>query len=155
MGHLTINGSMILSGCLIINNDGEVLLLYRKDHHHYETPGGKVNTKECKDPNNPSKEELAETAERELHEELGDDIRVSKLEYFGSVEFLVPDGRKAVANKFVTNILSGKPKVNEPDVFEKFDFLPVKRLEDYPISPDLKLLLPKLKEHVKKRKQQC
>jgi len=152
MVHITIDGKLILSGCLIINNSGEVLLLYRKDHHHYETPGGKVDTKECKDPDNPSREELAKTAGRELHEELGNDIKVSKLEYFGSVEFLVPDGRKAVANKFVTKILSGRPKINEPDVFEKFDFLPVERLGDYPISPDLKLLLPKLKDYIKKLK---
>ena len=42
MTHLKINGVLILSGCLVVNENKELLLLYRKDHNHYETPGGKV-----------------------------------------------------------------------------------------------------------------
>lgn len=145
MSNLKINGKLILSGCLIINDKKEVLLLFKKGHKHYETPGGKVNLGECINPKNPTTGDLAKTAERELYEELGKDIKVTKLKYFGKVEFTIPDGRLATAHKFITNILSGKPRLNEPETFTKFDYLPINKLENYSISPDLKLLLPKLK----------
>lgn len=149
MTHAHVEGRIILSGCLVINEKKEVLLLYRTDHNHYETPGGKVRLNDCKNPDNPSIEDLATTAERELHEELGDDVQVKKLEYFGNVAFDIPGGKLAIANKFVTSIISGTPRVNEPERFSKCDYLPIEHLGDYPISPDLKLLLPKLKEYAK------
>ncbi len=145
MNHILIDNKIVLSGCLIINDKKEILLLFRKDHKHYETPGGKVEASECLDPNNPSIDELRKTAEREVFEELGNNIRISKPEYFGKVEFVVPDGRKAFANKFITKIISGEPIVAEPDIFEKFDYLQINKLQDYPISPDLRLFLKKYK----------
>ncbi len=140
-------GKLVLSGCLIINDKKEVLLLYRKDHKHYETPGGKVNLEECSNPNKPTLGDLKKAAERELYEELGENIKIEKLTYFDKVEFKIPDGRLAIANKFITRIKSGTPIVNEPNIFEKFDYLPIMQLEKYPLSPDLKLLLPKLKKN--------
>jgi len=147
MTHAHIKGRIILSGCLVVNDNKEVLLLYRKDHKHYETPGGKVRLNECKNPDNPSIEDLSKAAKRELFEELGNDIQVKELEYFGNVAFDIPGGRLAVANKFITSIISGEPCVNEPKIFSKYDYLPIKHLEDYPISPDLKLFLLKLKKY--------
>lgn len=137
---------IVLSGGLIINEEKELLLLYRDKHEHYETPGGKVELEKCQDPENPSIEELKRDAKREILEELGQEIILSELKYFGKVEFTIPDGRKATANKFTTRIISGKPRLNEPELFSKLDYLPIKNLENYPISPDLKLLLPKIKE---------
>ena len=136
---------LILSGCLIVNDKKELLLLYRKDHKHYETPGGKVKAEECSNPNEPTLNDLARAAERELYEELGANIKIQKLSYFGNIKFTIPDGRLAIANKFVTKILSGTPKINEPELFERFDYLPISQLENYNLSPDLKLLLPQLK----------
>lgn len=141
-----VKGNLILSGCLVLNDKKEILLLYKKSHSHYETPGGKVELSECSNPENPSIEDLTKTAERETYEELGYGIKIEKLRYFGNVEFIIPDGRRAVANKFITRIVSGNPIINEPEVFSKLDYLPITSLEKYPISPDLKLLLPKLKE---------
>lgn len=141
-----INTKLILSGCLIVNDKRELLLLFRKDHKHYETPGGKINFEDCFNSENPTISDLAKTAERELHEELGDNIKVNTLKYFDKVEFNIPDGRSAIAHKFLTKIISGKPKITEPEIFTKFDYLPLDSLEKYPISPDLKLLLPKLKK---------
>lgn len=146
MTHIGFEGKLILSGCLVINDKKEILLLYKKDHKHYETPGGKVRLNECSDPKDPTIQDLAKTAERELYEELGDDIKAEKLRYFGKVEFKIPDGRQAVAHKFLTKIIAGEPRLNEPDVFSKFDYLPISSLGDYSISPDLKLLLNKLKK---------
>jgi len=139
------NERLILSGCLVVNNNKEILLLYKKNHNHYETPGGKVEEKECADIREPSIEDLKKTAERELCEELGNDIKFEDLKYFGCVEFMIPDGRLAVAHKFITKIISGKPVLMEPDEFSRFDYLPIDRLEEYPLSPDLKLLLSKIK----------
>ena len=146
MAHIKLDGKIILAGCLVISDKRELLLLFRKDHGHYETPGGKMDLQECSNPESPSISDLAKTAKRELHEELGDDIQVSDLEYFGCVEFKIPDGRLAIAHKFLTKIISGRPKINEPEIFTKFDYLPLDRLEVHPISPDLKLLLNKLKD---------
>ena len=133
-----IKNRIVLSGCFIIK-DGKILLLYKKIHNHYETPGGKVEDNES----------IEKTAERETYEELGTNIRLDKLTYFGKTEFEIPDGRLAVAHKFITKIISGEPKLNEPEVFSKFDYLPINELEKYKISPDLKLLLPKIKDYFK------
>ena len=129
-----------------------ILLLYRKDHKHYETPGGKVDFEDCEDFNNIGVNDLARTAKRELHEELGLEFETEPLVYFDSVEFKIPDGRLAVANKFITQIKSGIPKVNEPETFEKFEYLEISKLENYNLSPDLKLLLPKIKKSWDKAK---
>jgi len=136
---------IILSGCLILDNKDEILLLYRKDHQYYETPGGKVEANECVSLENPTIPELAKAAEREAYEELGPHLKLKKLKFFAKTEFTIPDGRLAVANKFVTKIVSGKPKVNEPKTFSRLDYLPIKELEKFSLSPDLKLLLPMIK----------
>lgn len=149
MAHIELNGRLILSGCLVINDKKEVLLLFRTKHRHYETPGGKVNPAECKNPPNPSEEDLAKTAERETYEELGKGIKLGKLKYFGKTEFTIPDGRLAVANKFLTRIILGKPVLAEPELFSEIKWLPLEKLEQYPVSPDLKLLAPRLKEYAK------
>ena len=146
MNYKSVNNSLVLAGCLIVNQRNEVLLLYRKEHAHYETPGGKVKLEECIDFTNPTLDELALAAERELYEELGNDIRVEKLVFFDKVEFDIPDGRHGIANKFLTRIISGEPRVNEPRIFSRFDYLPIGDLEKYQLSPDLKLLIQKLKE---------
>jgi 8-oxo-dGTP pyrophosphatase MutT (NUDIX family) len=135
---------LILSGCLVINDKKEILLLFKKNHQHYETPGGKVEN--CKDSKNPTLKELKEEARRETFEELGEDIKISELEYFGNISFTIPDGRLAIANKFTTTILEGTPKNNEPENFDHIKWIPLSEIEKYPISPDLKKLILKLKE---------
>ena len=79
MPHIEINSRLILSGCLVINEKREALLLFRTKHGHYETPGGKVNPDECENPANPSKHDLAKAAERETYEELGNGIKLATL----------------------------------------------------------------------------
>ncbi|MBW2968741.1 NUDIX hydrolase [Candidatus Woesearchaeota archaeon] len=139
---------LILSGCLVVNDNKEVLLLYKKNHKHYETPGGKLDPEDCSVPNQCTVDDLAKTARRELFEELGDDIEVEPLKFFDKIEFTIPDGRKAVANKFLTRIIKGKPRNNEPETFDRIDYLPIEKIEEYPISPDLKLLTSRLKERL-------
>jgi len=135
---------IILSGSLIINDKNEVLLLFRKKHQHYETPGGKLDVEECLDFENPTIEELQKTAKRELIEEVKN-IEFEFLKYFGKKEFVIPDGRKAVAHKFLVKFISGNPEPNE-EIFSKIEWLSISKLENYPISPDLNLFLAELKE---------
>ena len=150
MKSLTEKGKVVLVSNLVINDNNEVLLLFRKDHKHFETPGGKPKPEECKNPENPSIDELKKAAERELHEELGENVKVQGMELFESVNFTIPDGRKAVTHKFVTKI-SGRPVLNEPEQFSRIEWLPIERLEEFPVSPDLKILAPKLKERFGKQ----
>jgi 8-oxo-dGTP pyrophosphatase MutT (NUDIX family) len=147
---IKFNDSIVLSGCLIVNSKKEILLLHRRKIDQWETPGGKVEDFECKDPNNLTLDELTHTAEREIVEELGDGFTFSPLKFFAKVEFKTPDGRNAIANKFVTSILSGNPKIGEIENFDKLEYLPIESLETYPISPDLRLLLDKVKGELKK-----
>jgi 8-oxo-dGTP pyrophosphatase MutT (NUDIX family) len=146
-----MDNKTILSGCFIIK-DFSILLLYRKDHRWYETPGGKVDSADCIDPNHITEDDLRKTTERELHEELGAGIKFSELKYFGKVETRIPDGRVIIANKFITHVLSGNPKINEPEIFSKAEYISIKDLETYPISPDFKSFLPKLQEYFRNKK---
>ena len=134
---------LILAGCLILNKKKEILLLFKKKHKCFETPGGKLDAK--KDKGKTKIEKLRNTARREALEELGK-ISLSELEYFGSVDFIIPDGRKARVYKFSTSIMKGKPKLMEPKEFSCMKWIPIKRLEQYPISPDLKKLSKKIKK---------
>lgn len=136
---------IILSGNIIVNNNQEILLLKRKDHNHYETPGGKVEKSEMADGLNETV--LKETAKRELFEELGKQIQVKRMEYFGSVEFKIPGKEiQATAHKFITEI-SGKPVINEPELFSKMEWIHESELDNKPLSPDLKLLVKQIKNY--------
>lgn len=148
MKHVCQNGRLVLSGCLIINEQKEILLLYRKKHNHYETPGGKVDLEDCENPCIVQSNDLITTAKRELFEEIGDDVEIEDLKYFGEIEFIIPDGRKAISHKFVTKIINGEPRINEPELFSKLDYLPIRYLENYPISPDLKRFVSELQKFV-------
>jgi len=139
--HLFEDSRVVLAATLIIN-DGKVLLLYRKDHQWFETPGGKVRLAECRDPSKPQVKDYERCALRELKEELGD-IKVKPLEFFCRVEFSIP-GRELVAYKFTTELISGEPKVQEPELFAKAQWLPIDKLKEFPLSPDLKLICGKL-----------
>ncbi|MBW2971036.1 NUDIX hydrolase [Candidatus Woesearchaeota archaeon] len=144
MNNLYVMGRRILAGCLVVDENNRILLLFRRDHKHYETPGGKVAVSDCLDPAKPKVDDFARAARRELFEELGNSIKVEPLCYLGCVDFKTPIGKPATSHKFLTKIFEGKPKINEPKQFSKLEYLPIKELQKYPISPDLRVLLPKL-----------
>ncbi|USN45747.1 MAG: NUDIX hydrolase [Candidatus Woesearchaeota archaeon] len=140
------NQELILVSQFVRNSKNEVLLLFRKDHRHYETPGGKLKRDECEQFQQPREEELKKAAKRELHEEVGQHIKISKQTLFRIVRFDVPDGRKAIAYKFVADLLSGEPILQEPELFDHFKWITIDDLETMNLSPDLKLLGNELKE---------
>ncbi|MFA7662352.1 MAG: NUDIX hydrolase [Patescibacteria group bacterium] len=115
-----------LSGCAIINDNAELLLLWKIKHGHYEFPGGKVE----------SNETLEAAARRECLEELG--VEVDILNYLGFEDFEI-DGKSFSSHKFLGKIKDSQiPKVNEPDKFEKLFWLPIKNYQDYICAPNVK-----------------
>lgn len=129
---------LVLVSCMVINSNKEILLLYKKKHGFYETPGGKVEN-----------ESLENAALRELHEELGDNIKTGPLKIFiDKHNFTIPDGRKAEVTKFTCNYISGEIKLMEPEVFDHFKWIPIKDLEKYKISPDLQQLTERMKKEL-------
>jgi len=140
---------IILSGNIIINATKEIYLLWRTKHSHYETPGGKIKPEECKNFSNPTIEELKNAAKRELIEEV-ENIEIISMEYFDKIKFTIPDGRKAIAYKFITKII-GTPTPAE-DIFdkEKSKWIKIEDVEGNLLSPDLKIIFPKFKEYLKR-----
>ena len=145
MAYIYHNGKLVLVSCLVLNENKELLLLYRTKHKQWETPGGKVEEHECLDPNSPTQKELEQACIREVFEELGDGIVLSDFTYFGAVESPMPSGSLALIHKFMTRIVSGTPRVNEPKTFSDLQYISVDVLQDYPLVPDLYMILPKLK----------
>lgn len=142
---------LILSGCILLNGNNEIILLHRIKHDHYETPGGKIDPEECIDFKNPTIEELKKAALRELSEEISNTIEIEKPIYLDKIEFTIPDGRESIAHKFLVKIKYGIPKVNsnETDIFDHCKSIPINELVNYKLSPDLKLFLPELKNILK------
>ena len=115
-----------LSGCAIVNDKEEILVLWKKRHGHYEFPGGKVL----------SGETLEEAAVRECREELGVDVSI--LGYVGFEEFKV-DGQTFQSHKYRGKIPNNqKPKVMEPEKFSEVFWLPIKKYQSYSCAPNLK-----------------
>ncbi len=115
-----------LSGCAIVNDKEELLLLWKKKHKHYEFPGGKV------EPN----ETLKETAIRECKEELGVDIII--IDYIGYENFTI-DNHSFQSHKYFGKIADNQtPKVNEPAKFEKLFWLPIKQYKKYSCAPNIR-----------------
>ena len=138
---------IILSGNLIVNEQQEIYLLFRTKYNFYETPGGKVRKEEHSGAE-PTIDELEAVAQRELLEEVTGVKEIESMNYFGRVEFEAPVGRKAIAHKFVTKVI-GELSPGE-DIFdtEKSKWIKINELDKYPLSTDLKLLLPKIKEEL-------
>lgn len=138
---------LVLSGSILIDEAGKICLLHRIKHNHYETPGGKVDSDDAHDILNPSISELEVTARRELAEEVAHTIDIVSMEYFTSVPFTIPDGRKAIAYKFIVHV-KGIVAVNvaEGTLFDKVGNFLVDELDDVKLSPDLELILPQLQK---------
>lgn len=140
---IKIDGRHQLSGMLIYNDKEEVMLLHRIDHDHYETPGGKVDDLDCKNPKKPTEKDYRNAAIRETFEEAGQEFIFEDPEYVGNVTFLKPKGKEAIAHKFKTRIVFGKPEIKEPKTFDKIKWFSKEELEkeNSKISNDLKLFL--------------
>lgn len=108
----TSQQTLALAGCIIMNADGEVLMIHRKTDRrtHWEIPGGKVEPHET----------AASAAVRELREELG--IEVCVVRQLGARDF-PEDDRLITHTWFLAEIVAGEPRIQE-SFFDKWGFLP-------------------------------
>ena len=125
-----------LAGCVIVNENGEVLLLHRNITKltQWELPGGKQEPGES----------LAETAKRETLEEL--DVEVAIIRELGIGEF-EHAGVNWVYTWFLAKITSGTPRPAEADRYDgvKYFNLLDKSIEENEISINIINLIKALK----------
>jgi 8-oxo-dGTP diphosphatase len=108
-----------LAGCIVRNNDGEILLLHRNTpkRQQWEIPGGKL------DPF----EDAKKTAIREVREEAG--IEVEILCELGSKSF-VEDTHTMLYTWFLAEVIGGDPSIQEPSVHDKWRYFSLPELRD-------------------------
>ena len=108
-----------LSQCVIYDKHGKILLVHRCDPGlmEWEIPGGKIEPGESP----------ADTAVRELKEELGVSVEIVKK--IGSQSFIW-DNREINCNWFEATIKSGKIKLLEPEKFDKFGYYSIEEINN-------------------------
>lgn len=115
-----------LSSGVIINEKNELLVLFKRNHKHYEFPEGKVEEGES----------LKEAAKRECREELS--VKISVIKYIGS-EDIDFDERSFISHKYLAVIKKNEiPKVNEPEEFENIFWMPIIEYKKYSCAPNVK-----------------
>lgn len=120
-----------LAGCVIINKNEELLVLWKKKHEHYEFPGGKVEEGEI----------IEQAATRECKEELGVDVTIVRyLEY----ENFTIQNKQYQSHLHLGEIQNNQtPKVHEPDKFEKIFWLPMREYKNYVCAPNVRAFCQK------------
>jgi len=127
-----------LSGCIIVNEKKEILVLFRKKHGHYELPGGKVEQGET----------IEQAALRECKEETG--VNLELIRYIGHEDFEI-EGKSFRSHNFLAKIKGNeKPYVTEPHIFESVMWLSTKEYDKYNCAPNVRNLCNKInKEEIK------
>lgn len=107
-----------LAGCIILNEQGELLLLHRNTakRTQWETPGGKIE----------DGEEPAETAIREIAEETS--LEIDIVRELGRKEFQQGDVSMLYI-WFLATIIHGTPTITEPDTFDDIRYFSWEELE--------------------------
>ncbi|MFC2135618.1 NUDIX hydrolase [Bacteroidota bacterium] len=101
-----------LAGCRILK-EGKTLLLHRKEHEHWELPGGAIEEGDG----------MRETAIREASEEIGCEVKIK--EYLGYTDFEIK-GMGMRSHQFSAEIVKGEPKINEPELFDGIEYIDLK-----------------------------
>lgn len=118
-----------LAGCVILNEQGDILLLHRNTPQlkHWEIPGGKVEPGETKE----------QAAIRELNEELG--VFVEGLTLLNDVRFTegVFDYNYTW---FQVSSMTGEPKALEPDKHDDVRFFSAGQMKSIILSNSARLL---------------
>ncbi|WP_182880246.1 NUDIX hydrolase [Microbispora sp. H10949] len=106
-----------LAGCVILNKEGEILLLHRNTakRQQWEIPGGKL------DPG----EDAVKTAAREVREEMG--IEVEIVRELGTRSFS-EDDYTMIYTWFLAQITDGIPVVQEPATHDRCEYLSLTQL---------------------------
>ena len=121
-----------LSGCIVINEKKEILVLFRKKHGHYELPGGKVELNET----------IEQAALRECKEETG--VNLELIKYIGYEEFEIEE-KKFRSHNFLAEIKENeKPSVTEPHIFESIMWLNTNEYMKYNCASNVRSLCNKI-----------
>lgn len=109
---------VLVAGCVILDDYGRILLMHRDlgETGLWELPGGKVE--EDEDPE--------QTAVREIHEELGVTVQLTKS--LGSAAFEYQD-TAYLFHWFQAKVAQGEPHITEADTFNDLDYF---ELDDMP-----------------------
>lgn len=122
-----------LAGCIILNGDNEILLLYRPSHDHWELPGGKVEVGET----------FLEAAIREIYEELGCNINIVNPNLVGDANF-EEKKKKFYYVWFLGHIKNNEvAKIKEPQTFSDLRYFPIYNLPKN-LSSNMKILSEKI-----------
>ena len=111
-------------GAVIINSDGKYLLAKRglkakNERGKWEFPGGSVEFGDT----------MAATIKREIKEELG--VEIELLEHLPAIDHIIPNEKQHwVTSGYIAKIISGKPRVMEPEKCEKISWFSFEELEN-------------------------
>jgi 8-oxo-dGTP diphosphatase len=122
-----------LAGCVILDDYGRILLMHRstEDLSQWELPGGKVDS-----------DETAEAAAvREIKEELGVDVRLTKS--LGNGEFQTEE-KEYRYTWFQAVITAGEADLQEPETFDDLEYFEIEDLLSLALSQNMQVLLEKL-----------
>jgi len=122
----------LAGGIVFYKNEGIILLL-KKEHNHWEIPGGKVNN---------NKENIKAAALREIEEEIGAKVKIEK--YVGFVDFEIKN--KCYRSHVFICKANKKPKLNEPEKFYAVGIFPLEKVEKLDLAPNVKAILKLLRE---------
>lgn len=115
-------------GAIILNDEGKIFLAKRgkgvsNGAGVWEAPGGGVEFGET----------MAEAIKREVKEEHGVNIEV--FEMLNIVEDIVPeDGWHAIGPAFICRIVSGTPKIMEPDKCDEIGWFTWEEVQKLPLT---------------------
>lgn len=112
---------------IIKNKDGEVLLMQRgfaarSEHGHWENPGGEIEVDE----------NSKEAAVREIKEELGVDVEITKLLY--SDEFPLSSEETIWTIDVFEGIIYAEPRIQEPDKCSDIKWFSLDKLASLPLA---------------------
>lgn len=122
---------IILAGCVILDEEGKVLLIHRNTPKRvqWEIPGGKIE----------EGEDSRKTAERGAEEEIG--VNIELVKELGKKEFNEDD---FVVDYiwYLTKIISGQPKCMEKDKYDGLNYFSWEELKEMPdLSPNTQNLV--------------
>jgi len=120
---------ILLAGCVLVDDYGRILLLHRNTdrYSHWELPGGKIEEGETAE----------QAAVREIHEELGVEVQLTKS--LGSGEFEDNEHEYSYA-WFQAVITKGNPEVKEPQTFDDLDYVEIENLMSLALSANMLVL---------------
>jgi len=121
-----------LSGCLIINDEGKILLVKEAKDWYWKIPAGKVDVGES----------LEETAVREAKEETGLGVEIDG--HFNTYDFEFKR-RCFRLHVYRDRIIRGTPKVQEGDTIAEVGWFPTSFLNQENTTPSNKLIYQDLK----------